>query len=485
MGSKAPILRELKINHQEESLVRGLKYRGVIALCLLFGAFVTGVHAETSANIKSLQFERLAAEIKVTIEIEGEYSYQTFEMTGPNRLVVEITPVGRIDALPSYTIQEFGIAGVRTGQFQPGVVRVVFDMTDKFPFYKINQVAKNIELSFWQGPEVAGEKVVAEAPAKIGEAAAEGRATDLKAITFERLAVLVRVNIRLDGPFMYHVVGLNEASQIIVDVSGVSRLSAPASVDVNAEGIKKVTAEKLDPSTVRIAFNLAAPAPSFKFRRTDSTIEAEFWIVPGAKPIVQARAAQPEARRYAAERPEARRIHNTMAGLFAGNYNVSDPVFEEVYKSGGLIYGFELSRVLYATGNLNLGLSLEARNFGKTGTGTVLQDEAKLRITPLTFAAKCYIAAGYFIPYVGAGLDYYMYKETAGEIETTGSTLGLHFQGGLLYQIPGFEALKLKVYGKYTIADESIGDPEEEPITVKLGGLEFGAGLVFGFDFPK
>jgi len=105
--------------------------------------------------LKSIGFQKLEKEFEVIIELEGEFGYQTLEMSNPPRLVIEFLKVKKVLTRPSYDIHEFAIERIRTGQFLPLIGRVVFDFSEKIPFYKINQIEKGIKVTCWLDEDLA------------------------------------------------------------------------------------------------------------------------------------------------------------------------------------------------------------------------------------------------------------------------------------------------------------------------------------------
>jgi opacity protein-like surface antigen len=166
-----------------------------------------------------------------------------------------------------------------------------------------------------------------------------------------------------------------------------------------------------------------------------------------------------------------------LVGISAGYYNVSDSDFKEIYSSGSGIYGF------LAGMNIWKGLQVfgSYKFFSVDGKTTYTKEDLKFSMNPLTFALRYkYGKEGWKVkPYAGAGIDFYSYKEdVVNETEfmkdTSGNTTGYHIQlGGSLELIKN---LCIDLNFKYTVADAK---PYEK--TVKLGGTEFGIGLLYTF----
>lgn len=166
-----------------------------------------------------------------------------------------------------------------------------------------------------------------------------------------------------------------------------------------------------------------------------------------------------------------------LLGLSGGYYNVSDSSFKDIYSSGSGIYG------LVAGVNVWKGIQIlgSYKFFSVDGKTTYTQEPLKFSMNPLTLSLRYIFGKdGWkFKPYAGAGIDFYSYKEDiVNESEfmkdTSDSTTGFHFQGGGVVEL--MKNLYIDLNFKYTSADAKPYDK-----TVKLGGTEFGIGLLFTF----
>lgn len=89
----------------------------------------------------------------VLIEVDGQVSYRHEVLTSPPRIVVDIT--GAEFGLPQgryLDINRGGVLGLRSSQYEPGVVRVVIDLAEAVQ-YEIEQAGRIIRISF---PNPAG-----------------------------------------------------------------------------------------------------------------------------------------------------------------------------------------------------------------------------------------------------------------------------------------------------------------------------------------
>ncbi|MDW3228210.1 MAG: AMIN domain-containing protein, partial [Acidobacteriota bacterium] len=102
-----------------------------------------------AATLKEMSLSKDGDKLSVQLKIEGTYSVEASFLPAPPRLVVDLTPMPRIQ-IPSYTqIDDIGVLDVRTGQFTPETVRVVFDLSQNVPAYTIVQNVEGLKISFW------------------------------------------------------------------------------------------------------------------------------------------------------------------------------------------------------------------------------------------------------------------------------------------------------------------------------------------------
>jgi len=170
------------------------------------------------------------------------------------------------------------------------------------------------------------------------------------------------------------------------------------------------------------------------------------------------------------------RLPRFSIGLLAGQYLAADELFKEVYGSGGLVYGASLGFDFYRTEEVSIGAVFEARRFTCTGASTYSATETKIGLTPLSLGIEVRLTRPVFGIWLGGGLDYISYRENSTLQTTKGSTSGLHVAGGLIIQIPAWSVPALKLAARWTRAKTT-----ENGILVDLGGVEYGAALLFRF----
>ena len=144
-----------------------------LAAVLVISLSVAGWAPEAEpAVVKGVGFVKSEAALVVSVLIEGGYMHETHVLTGPDRLVVDISPAGRIEALPSYDVNAFGVTAIRTGQFKPRVSRVILDFSGPVPAYDIQKTASSLVIRIAGDPRAA---VTAAAPAVPAQPAAKDK----------------------------------------------------------------------------------------------------------------------------------------------------------------------------------------------------------------------------------------------------------------------------------------------------------------------
>ncbi len=118
--------------------------------------------AAEEAELKNIRFYQKEDRLEVTIEISGEFGFETFSLIGPKRLVIDLSPVYSIKALPTINVNACGVLRIRCGQFKPEVARIVFDLAEKVPSHKISRVSEGLQVLFWQEEQVRASAVVPE-----------------------------------------------------------------------------------------------------------------------------------------------------------------------------------------------------------------------------------------------------------------------------------------------------------------------------------
>ena len=90
---------------------------------------VLALAAEAAApSVTDVRLDRYGEGTRIAVELTGRVEFQVFALAGPERLVIDLSPVRW--ALPERTlaIGRAGVAQIRFGQFRPDTSRIVIDL---------------------------------------------------------------------------------------------------------------------------------------------------------------------------------------------------------------------------------------------------------------------------------------------------------------------------------------------------------------------
>jgi hypothetical protein len=167
-------------------------------------------------------------------------------------------------------------------------------------------------------------------------------------------------------------------------------------------------------------------------------------------------------------------------GIQGGAFFPQDVNFQQLYGKILPDYGAEISLRLPISDPHGLDLAVGGRMLSADGKTTYTQESTSLRLTSVTVAIRYSYDTGRFAILLGPGMDYVMYKESYAATfpvsSVSGNTVGFNIQGAVYLHMTS--ALSLKGYVKYcAVATENPG------FRVNLGGVEWGAGLLYRFHF--
>jgi len=131
-----------------------------VLLAWIFPATLEGEAARLSSVTHAIQ----ARALEVFIRVDGSFEYRFYELQGPKRLVIDLTPVEAVTAPPDIQIGAYGVLAIRAGLPKPGTGRVVFDLTEPSPFYLINKKPDGIQVSFLKGQPADAAESLKERP---------------------------------------------------------------------------------------------------------------------------------------------------------------------------------------------------------------------------------------------------------------------------------------------------------------------------------
>ncbi len=147
--------------------------------------------AESVTELKEINFQIVEADkIEFTVVVDGEFRYEYFRTSDPPQLAIDLFPIQKISVGPYVDIGIIRIIGMRVGFFQPQVVRIVFELAERIPNYRVTSVEGGIKIALWieevipeeekppeveeveaekdktpeEAPEVVKEKIIPRAP---------------------------------------------------------------------------------------------------------------------------------------------------------------------------------------------------------------------------------------------------------------------------------------------------------------------------------
>ena len=105
---------------------KGIRFEEVLLAAMLLAALCWNL--ANASEIKQLRVDTGATGTRAELQLDREGDYKVIELRNPDRLVVDFADsrLGRNLTMPTGV---GAVKAVRTGQPQPGIVRVVFDLS--------------------------------------------------------------------------------------------------------------------------------------------------------------------------------------------------------------------------------------------------------------------------------------------------------------------------------------------------------------------
>jgi type IV pilus assembly protein PilQ len=142
------------------------------AVLTLFAA--TGLSAEQEVSVVGVRLAAGDGGAELTIQLSGPARYSDFTLADPARLVVDVEGA-RVELPRSrFEVARAGVAGIRSSQFAPGVVRIVVDL-ERAVRYSISTVPEGIRVDL-------GGSAVAFEPWSSGGGPADGAMATLASV---------------------------------------------------------------------------------------------------------------------------------------------------------------------------------------------------------------------------------------------------------------------------------------------------------------
>lgn len=310
------------------------------------------------------------------------------------------------------------------------------------------------------------------------------QATELKNISFAKKDNQIEVRIEYPVSIPYDSFSLMNPNRLVLDFMGISAVSSLPMIAINDMGIESIRSALNRPGVARVVFNFTDEIPQYRIEETESGLVINFWK--------EERVAAPEEpKEVTQEKPETEEpvlTETTYAeegpakkmalGFSLGYLAFQDEAFKDSYGGGGMFFKGEYSLILPVKVE-SFDIWTGFTYFEKAGKTSITQEDLTLRITDLSVAVRYLLPLSKFTPFAGIGINYIVYKEILPEGyligSVGGSDLGFHIQGGTYFD--ALPNLSLKVHIKYLSSKTDV-----DGIEVNLGGVEYGAGLVFRFN---
>jgi len=196
-------------------------------------------------------------------------------------------------------------------------------------------------------------------------------------------------------------------------------------------------------------------------------------------------AIEPEAETTAIKKKPAFKIANQFrVGVIFGRFSINDKNMRDFYGDWFKnIPGIEFS--FHALYNVDIWASY--RSFSQESETTHFGHPVKFKLVPISVGLRYRFPKWRFLePFVGAGLNFYSYKEMiSGESDledTKDNVTGFHFQGGTYLHIRHFRNLQGELFLKYNMVKQTLAEMLPDGTNqLDLSGLEVGVGLIVRF----
>lgn len=226
-----------------------------------FLAFAVAVATASPTELREVRIASEGTETEITVVVGGPATPRHMMLSNPPRLLLDIKGVNRGLARRHYGgIDRGGVLGMRSTQFRPGTVRLVFDL-DRETAYRVTADSGAVRVTFQNpGPPFASWSTTAARGA--AAPAARGAAAPLPAVQETE----PRISVVYDSASMLDVLaGFSEFADISVVPNG-----EVASVVVRGIDIREQPWD--------VALNAILSAQNLGWHRTESGIIVVDWL---------------------------------------------------------------------------------------------------------------------------------------------------------------------------------------------------------------
>lgn len=108
--------------------------------------------------LNSINLKKSEDRLDVDIVFFPYTSHRKFFLVDPDRLVIDLMEIHEIRTSRLIEINDYGVLRIRVGSYKPNIVRVVFDLDEKNPRYRIQKMNEGLRVVFLRKEAPAGKK---------------------------------------------------------------------------------------------------------------------------------------------------------------------------------------------------------------------------------------------------------------------------------------------------------------------------------------
>ncbi|MFC2156972.1 AMIN domain-containing protein [Acidobacteriota bacterium] len=323
----------------------------------------------------------------------------------------------------------------------------------------------------------------------------EAASFEITAVRVEKGTDQTQIFLDYTQDLQYEVFLLLNPNRLVLDFHNNTKIASTEPVTVGSHGIKALRCGYPTPDVLRVAIDLEDQVPDYKLNKVDSGLSITFTreveaaaekieeepVEIKVKPVSQAATTQistadAEKLKEATEilKPDLR-PHGL--GIVTGVFSFKDENIKSLYGNSTSFFGGEYSLVLPIPVSY-IDACFGFSTYSIDGKTTFFEEDIKLQVMTMSLAIRYLGKFGRFSPYIGPGIDYFIFKETYPAdfpIDSmNGTDLGFHFQAGTYVHI--FDFVSVKLHLKYNMFTSEAND-----VPIDFGGFEYGLGLTFRF----
>ena len=166
--------------------------------------------------------------------INGDYTYRSFLLSEPERLVIDLTGVELDRALSTEGLAGGPVKGVRVSRFDQSTVRVVFDL-EHLIGYKLEP----------RTTDPAGLRLDFNAV--------------LKDVGFQSASATPEIYVESSGPVQYKTDFLLDPHRLVIDLWDVTLTGPALTIPGNEQWVSSIRVSQFNPQTIRLVLEIKEP----------------------------------------------------------------------------------------------------------------------------------------------------------------------------------------------------------------------------------